>query len=51
MRLHDLNIQGDSPPDPIQEFTAAGFPRDVLEEVRRPRPAGPRACTTWRAAW
>lgn len=32
-KKHDLTIVGDNCPDPIQEFSAAGFTPDILDEV------------------
>lgn len=33
-RKHDLNCTGGDVPEPIQTFEAAGFPREILDEVR-----------------
>lgn len=30
---HDLTVQGDGAPDPIQDFESAGFTSDILDEV------------------
>jgi len=32
-KKHDLTVVGDNCPDPIQEFSAAGFTLDILDEV------------------
>lgn len=32
-RQHDIVVQGDHVPEPLQTFESVGFPRDVLEEV------------------
>ena len=32
-RKHDLTVQGDSCPDPIQTFEGAGFTADIMDEV------------------
>lgn len=38
MRVNDLVVQGEGPhdhvPDPCQTFESAGYPADLLEEVR-----------------
>ncbi len=34
-RQHDIIVQGDNVPDPLQTFESVGFPPDILDEVRR----------------
>lgn len=34
-KKHDLTVTGDGVPDPFQTFEAAGFPRDILDEIKR----------------
>lgn len=33
-RQHDIAVQGDHVPEPLQTFESVGFPPDILEEVR-----------------
>lgn len=35
-RAHELITEGQNVPEPVQTFEAAGFPRDILEEVTLP---------------
>ncbi|KXZ44396.1 hypothetical protein GPECTOR_68g367 [Gonium pectorale] len=34
-RQHDISVQGDHVPDPLQTFESVGFPPDILDEIRR----------------
>ncbi|GLI61281.1 hypothetical protein VaNZ11_003630 [Volvox africanus] len=48
-RQHDISVQGDHVPDPLQTFESVGFPADILDEIRR---AGFKAPTPIQAqAW
>lgn len=33
-RQHDISVQGDHVPEPLQTFESVGFPPDILDEVR-----------------
>ena len=48
-RKHDLTVHGQGPgdqvPEPMQTFEGAGFPRDILSEVR------PGGAGGWPCAW
>ncbi|KAG2452819.1 hypothetical protein HYH02_002165 [Chlamydomonas schloesseri] len=34
-RQHDISVQGDHVPEPLQTFESVGFPADILDEIRR----------------
>jgi superfamily II DNA/RNA helicase len=34
-RQHDLVVEGANAPEPMQTFESVGFPRDILDEIRR----------------
>ena len=40
-REHDLVVQGQAVPEPIQSFDAAGFTAGIMDEVHHPAQAGP----------
>ena len=43
-RKHDLVVQGQGVPEPIQSFDAAGFAPGIMDEVYYPVQAGPCTC-------